>query len=168
VVDGAFAATVDEIAALARQFRPDSIWIDGAYLLKHPTERDRYRRVAENAEAIKQRLAPIAPTVCSWQFAKQSSGKTNNGSKTVGRLDLEDIGFSYAIPQVSSIVLGLFEDESVETMGARVIEILKGRKGEIGSFRTRWDFHNMDFSEVTEEPIEKLTFMAAAPPEPPY
>jgi hypothetical protein len=60
---------------------------------------------------------------------------------------------------VSSIVLGLYEEESVETVQSRVIEILKGRKGEVGRFRTRWDFHKMDFSEVLADPFEKLTFM---------
>ena len=164
VIDGNFGATIDDIVLLAQQLKPDSIWIDGGYLVKHPTERDRYRRVAENAELMKRELASIAPTIVSWQFAKQSGGKTKNANKNNEKLDLEDIGYSYAIPQVSSIVLGLFEEESVETMQSRVIEILKGRKGEVGRFRTRWDFLKMDFSEVLEEPNGKMNFITAPPP----
>jgi replicative DNA helicase len=80
IVDGNFAATVDDVCALARQLKPDVIFIDGAYLLKHPRERDRYRRVAENADLIKQHLSDLAPTGCSWQFSRDAAKK----SKTKG------------------------------------------------------------------------------------
>ena len=89
VVDGNFTATVDDVYALARQLKPDSIWIDGGYLLKHPTERDRFRRVAENADLIKQMLADLAPTVCSWQFARSGSKKAKKKGETAV---LDDIG----------------------------------------------------------------------------
>ena len=72
VVDGNLAVTVEDIWMIARQLNPGAIFVDGGYLLKHPTERDRYRRVAENAELIKQELAKLAPTVVSWQFAKSA------------------------------------------------------------------------------------------------
>jgi hypothetical protein len=36
----------------------------------HPTERDMYKRVAENATLIKKRICDLAPTICSWQFAR--------------------------------------------------------------------------------------------------
>jgi len=40
----------------------------------------------------------------------------------------------------------------VETLLARKIDILKGRNGETGSFMTNWDFVNMDFSEIIDNP----------------
>ena len=156
VVDGNLTSTVEDIWVLARQLKPAAIFIDGGYLVKHPTERDRYRRVAENADLIKSELAAIAPTVCSWQFAKSAAKKNlKKGDKPT----LEDIGYSDAIAQVSSIVLGLFEEESVETLKQRRIEILKGRGGEVGSFRTRWDWVAMDFSEIEDEEVSELQFL---------
>ena len=98
VVDGNLAATVEDIWALARQLKPDAIFIDGAYLVKHPKERDRYRRVAENAELMKSELAALAPTVCSWQFAKSAAKKNKKQGE---KPDLEDIGYTDAIAQVS-------------------------------------------------------------------
>ncbi|WP_162742354.1 DnaB-like helicase C-terminal domain-containing protein [Nitratireductor sp. OM-1] len=156
VVDGNLAATVEDIWALARQLKPGAIFIDGAYLVKHPTERDRFRRVAENAELIKQELAPIAPTVCSWQFAKSASKKN---AKKGEKVTMDDIGYTDAIAQVSSLVLGLFQEDSVETIKQRKVEVLKGRNGETGSFSTAWDFETMDFTEIVQEDVEDLQFL---------
>jgi len=156
VVDGNFTANVEDIWMLARQLKPDSIWIDGGYLLKHPRERDRYRRVAENAELIKQELSDLAPTVVSWQFAKSGAKKNKKKGESA---DLEDIGYTDAIAQVSSLVLGLLDEDSVETMFSRLIEIMKGRNGEVGRFRTHWDFNAMDFSELIEVSIEDLKYI---------
>jgi replicative DNA helicase len=154
IVDGNFTATVEDIWAVALQLKPDVIFIDGAYLLKHPRERDRYKRVAENADLIKQMLSDLAPTVCSWQFAREAAKKSKNkGTEHVG---LEHIGYSDVIAQVSSLVLGLFEEESPATVKQRRIEILKGRNGETGHFFTRWDWMRMDFDEVLDDPIELL------------
>jgi len=155
VADGNLSATVEDVWAVARQLRPDAIFIDGAYLLKHPRERDRYKRVAENADLIKQQLSDIAPVVCSWQFSRDASKK---GKKAPGQVGLEDIGYTDVIGQVSSLVLGLFEGDSPETIKQRRIEILKGRNGEVGSFITRWDWVKMRFDEVLDEPIELLNF----------
>jgi replicative DNA helicase len=156
VVDGNLAATVEDIALMARQLKPAAIFIDGAYLLKHPRERDRFKRAAENAELIKSELACIAPTCASWQFAKTAAKKNKKQGEKV---DLEDIGYTDAIAQVSSIVLGLLEDDNIETLKQKRIEILKGRSGEVGAFSTKWDFKNMDFGEVVEEDLSDLQFV---------
>jgi replicative DNA helicase len=155
VVDGNLAATVEDIWMLARQLKPAAIFIDGGYLVKHPSERDRFRRVAENSNLIKQNLAPIAPTAVSWQFAKTAAKKDKKKGEKVG---LEDIGYTDAIAQDSSVVCGIFEDESIETEKHRVIDLLKGRSGETGRFKTRWDFEHMHFEEVEEQDVEDLQF----------
>lgn len=156
VAEGNLAAMVEDVWMLARQLKPGAIFIDGAYLMKHPTERDRFRRVAENANLIKQELAPLCPVVCSWQFAKSAAKKnTKKGEKVT----YEDIGYSDAIAQDSSLILGLMQSDGVDTLIKRKVEILKGRNGEVGSFETYWDFKNMNFGEVVEEPLEELKFL---------
>jgi replicative DNA helicase len=156
VVDGNLTATVEDIWMLARQLKPGGIWIDGGYLLKHPYVKDRYQRVAENADLVKQELCAIAPTTVSWQFAKSAAKKDTKKGEKAG---LEDIGYSDAIAQVSSVALGVFQDESVETLMHRVIDILKGRNGEVGKFTTNWDFLGMNFSEVVDPDVEELQFL---------
>lgn len=153
IVDGNLAATVEDIWMLARQLKPDAIFIDGAYLVKHPTEKDRYRRVAENADLIKKELSSIAPTVCSWQFARTKDKKKGKGEKP----GLEDIGYSNAIAEVSSLVLGLFDGDDIESLKTKTVEVLKGRNGETGSFKINWIFEPYpDFSEYVEESPEDL------------
>ena len=154
VVDGNLKATVSDVQALALQLKPGAIVLDGAYLMKHPTEKDRYRRVAENMDMIKMDLAPIAPTVCSWQFNRDAK-KLKQGEEPT----LDHIGYSDTIGQHSSLVLGLFEEDSVETETRRKVSVLKGRNGEAGCFFTKWDFDmTCDFSEWKEEELEKLQF----------
>ncbi len=163
VVDGNLAATVEDIHMLARQLKPGSIWIDGGYLMKHPTVKDRYQRVAENADLAKKELASLVPTVCSWQFARPKN-KSGGGKKLEIKgggqpLDLDDIGYTDAIAQVSSIVVGMFEEQSVETIMRRLMSLLKGRGGEVGSWVTNWDFYNMDFSEYFAPAVSELQFV---------
>jgi hypothetical protein len=156
VVDGNLASTVADIEALCRQLKPGALFLDGGYLVQHPTEKDRFRRVAENATLIKERLCPLQPTVVSWQFAKPPGGK----GKKAEKLTADNIGYTDAIQQLSTTALGIFEEDSVETLNRRVIEILFGRNGEVGRFITNWDFGpNMDFSEVFEEAVEELQFV---------
>ena len=155
IVDGNLTATVEDVYMLARQLKPNAVFVDGAYLLKNPKVKDRYQRVAENADLLKTWIAnEIGPCCCSWQFARSAS-KKKKGEET----DLSDIAYSDAIGQVSSLVLGLFEEESVETLAQRKVKVLKGRHGETGEFLTNWKFDTMDFSEVDQLSVEKLQFL---------
>jgi len=155
IVDGNLTATVEEVYMLARQLKPDAVFIDGAYLLKNHKVRDRYQRVAENADLLKTWVAnEIGPCCCSWQFARSAS-KKKKGEET----DLSDIAYSDAIGQVSSLVLGLFEEESVETLTQRKVKVLKGRHGETGEFLTNWNFSEMDFSQIDEKTVGEMSFL---------
>jgi hypothetical protein len=60
---------------------------------------------------------------------------------------------------VSSLVCGIMQKDSVETVVQRVIDILKGRKGETGQFTTNWNFNSMDFSQYEEPTVEELNFL---------
>jgi DnaB-like helicase C terminal domain len=153
IVDGNLAASVEDIYALAQQLKCDQVYIDGAYLLRHKNIRlDRYTRVAENIEMIKRSTSDCEiPTVASYQFSRTATKNKKKGE--VG--DLDDIGYSDAIGQISTIALGLFQDDSVETLEGRVVRVLKGRNGEIGQFKINWDFQTMDFSEIEETVTEK-------------
>ncbi len=54
-------------------------------------------------------------------------------------------------------MLGLFQDETVETLKTRSIAILKGREGETGQFQVNWNFvGGMDFSQYKEVGVEEL------------
>lgn len=159
IVDGNLATTVDDIIMLTRQLKPSAIYVDGAYLLRHPNPRtSRFERQTENAEWLKQRVATDLgiPVVASYQFGKEMVKKQKASGAKAG---LEDIYGSDAIAQLSTMVFGLMQEDSVETQKERVVEILKGRNGETGRFKINWDFQGMDFSEkVSQEDEEELMF----------
>jgi len=156
VVDGNLTATVEDIWKLAMQLSPDLIIVDGAYLLRHPNPRiSKFERVSENTEMLKQMVATDldVPVICSWQFNREATRKLEKNKDA--KAGLEDIGYSDAIGQLSSLVLGLTQSESVETLVVREVDILKGRNGETGTFYMNWDFFNMEFSEVNYDPKDK-------------
>ncbi len=154
VLDGNLAANMDDIYMLADLLQCTKIFIDGGYLVRHKNARlDRFNRAAENVELAKRLTEDIgACTAISWQFNREAAkkSKAKSGGDTA---DLEDIGYSDAIGQISSIALGLFQDDGVETMVKRNIRLLKGRSGEIGQFAVKWDFDLMDFSQVDSAPV---------------
>jgi replicative DNA helicase len=161
VVDGNFTATVDQIAMRCQELHPSCVWVDGAYLLGHPDKRmKRFERITENAESLKSRIATDleTPVIATYQFGRSvvDSGKSKGKEVKAG---LEHIYGTDAIGQIASLVLGLLEDETIETEQKRSVEILKGRSGETGKFAINWDFSYMDFSEVKDQKPEELQFL---------
>ncbi len=151
IAGGDIASTVEDIWKLVMQVNPEFVLVDGAYLLSHPNQRiGKYEKVAENARALKQMLAMEfnIPVVASWQFNRTAEKKMSKDQK----VGLEDIGYTDEIGQLSSVVLGLMQEESIETIMTREIEILKGRDGEVGKLNMKWDFYNMDFGELPKKP----------------
>jgi len=160
IVDGNLMATVDDLLLNCQQLKPSCLWVDGAYLLGHSNPKvSRFERITDNAEALKKRVANDLgiPVVASYQFGR--SGPQKKPKAPVGKKTLEDIYGTDAIGQLASIVVGLDDDETIETEKQRTASILKGRGGETGSFKINWDFLGMDFSEVIEEKPEELQFV---------
>lgn len=158
VVDGSLAHTVDDILMLCRQLNPSAVFVDGAYLLEHPEKRmGKWDKQAENARLLKQRIATDLgiPVVASYQLSKGSAKQNKKGGKPGVPQDvgMEDVYGSDEMAQLSTVMLGLFDNESnVESKLHRKVKILKGRNGETGEFTINWDFSNkMNFSEHIPE-----------------
>jgi replicative DNA helicase len=155
IVDGALTSSVDDVMMLARQLTPGVIFIDGAYLLRGNPRLTRWDRLTDNAERIKAEMAEglNVPVVISYQFNREV--KRNSKADSVG---LDNIAYTDAIGQLSSVVLGMLQPESVETLIKRRVEILKGRDGEQGAFDINWRFDAgpdyMNFSEITATKVE--------------
>ena len=144
IVDAGMATTVPELLAVAQMLKPDVIYLDGAYLIQHDNKRlDRFRKIDEVCEQIKHMLSPMAPTIASYQFNKRVSQKKKDDP-----VSGDDVYGSDTIFQTSSIMLGIFQPDTPETIHCKLIDVLKGRGGEVGQYRTHWDFTRMDFSQV--------------------
>lgn len=161
LMDGNLSTTVEDIYHYCRHMKPDCVYVDGAYMLKHPNPRlGRFERVAENCELLKQEIAGNLgiPVYASWQFSREAAKKMK--SKKGGAVDLEDIGYSDAIGQISSIALGLMDEENVETMHKKKVTVMKGRHGETGEFYINWQFNpTMNFDVWVEPDVSELKFL---------
>ena len=160
IIDGSLASKMGDLVMYATQFSPDVVFIDGAYLIQADNPKmPRWERVTSNAERIKSDIAEALniPVVISYQFNRDSVKGKNDPA-------LHNIAYTDAIGQLSSLVLGLLEEDTVETLVRRRVSILKGRNGEIGEFFIRWIFDApgpdyMDFSEIVEEDYSQLEYI---------
>lgn len=149
VVDGNLTSTVPDLVATVQQLGASAAYVDGAYMLQHDNFRlNRFERVAENTSLLKRDLAAGCdiPVVASWQYSKKAADKAKKNENP----DIEDIGLSDVIPQMSSVVIGLFQKDTAETVKYKRMDILKGRNGERGVLYSKWNFSKVDFSEVSE------------------
>lgn len=158
IYDSKMAGTVADVENIATMHGVKMIFIDGAYMLRHPDVRlGRYQRVPENLDLMKQFTQRTgARIVSSWQF-KRNAGKNDAGDAP----DLDDIGYSHAIAEYMGVVLGLLENpKSVSQMDKKHVTIMKGRNGEVGGFDIHWNFNGMDFDEINiEETQADLTYL---------
>lgn len=158
IYDSKMAGTVHDIESIAAMHGVKRVWIDGAYMLRHPDPRlGRYARVPENLDLLKQWCQRTGASVLSsWQF-KRGAGKDDAGDAP----DLDDIGYSHAIGEYMGVILGLLENpKSVAQMNKKRVTIMKGRNGEVGGFDIHWRFHDMNFDEITTAETESdLTYL---------
>lgn len=172
VADGRLSVSVEDLIMLCNQLRPDYVIIDGAYMLRHPDRNmRRFDRINSNTEDVKLMSEELAiPVTQTFQFNRGMTKK-----KEVEDVDLEDIAGSDAIGQLSSLVLGTFQDDNVETLLRRKIRILKGRNGEKGEFSINWRFGGfgqkqddtdtdtsdiMNFTEIDEKVTGGMQFVS--------
>lgn len=158
IYDSKMAGTVADIEAIAALHGVDAVWIDGAYMLRHPDVRlNRYQRVPENLDLMKQwQQRTGVMTFSSWQF-KRGSGKDDAG----GTPDLDDIGYSHAIPEYMTVIMGLLDNpKSLNQMSKKRVTLMKGRNGEVGGFDIHFNFNTMDFDEIkASETQADLTYL---------
>lgn len=148
IYDSKMAGTVADVQNIAAMHGVRRIWVDGAYMLRHPDLRlNRYMRVPENLDLIKQGSQRDGTAwITSWQF-KKGAGK-DSSTET----DLDDIGYSHAIGEYLGVIMGLLENpKSITQMNKKHITIMKGRNGETGGFDIHWNFKQMEFNEITPE-----------------
>jgi len=178
LADGALSVTVEDLQMLCSQLQPDLVIVDGAYLMRHPNMRlQRHDRLNSNQEDMKQHIAEALniPLIQTLQLNREAAKKLK--SKGIDGVDLEDIAGSDSVGQISSAVLGLFEEESIETKLKRLVRLMKGRNGEQGEWTINWRFggfgvkqdimdHDvsniMNFTEILPENVSReMRFMGS-------
>ena len=125
MTDASMSLGILEIKSSAYVYKPDAIYIDGAYLLKPEFyAKSRYEIVSSVAESLKTLAKELnIPIFATYQLNKRT----------------EDIYQSAVVRQLSSIIIELsdYEEDTGQTWDiaqkAKLLNITKGRDGEEGS-----------------------------------
>lgn len=140
-VNGTILKDVSDVAHYITYYKPEIVFIDGAYLL--PTEKI-FKSEWERAKHIIEELRRIAlltekPIVCSYQLNRQATKSKEPKA--------EHIAFTDAIAQSASVVIAINEtDNPIE----RKFYILANREGESDiNIRVAFDWANANFEEIT-------------------
>ena len=128
-------ADLEEIAEYDKQYRPNVVIIDGAYLLAA-------NRGWEEQASLSVRLKKLARYLKVPLIASVQAGRaTGEGDLPT----LNTIGYSDTWGQDADIVIGLCLDRDLQQLDVGVIG---HRRGDIGEGILNWDYENYDFSEM--------------------
>jgi replicative DNA helicase len=149
---------ISAIEGVMQEFLPDCMYVDSAYLLSPEGKKTGYLKRWEQMQESISQLKEIAvrydrPMLLTVQFGKQLK---DGGDKTP---DLGDISGSDSVAQDASLIIGLRRGlPPYEAIRRRMI-IMKHREGSLGEFEINFRFDPPDFSEVSEDPQEQLSWM---------
>jgi replicative DNA helicase len=152
-MQGSLTGSVEDVIVRAKEFRPDIMYVDGAYLLglkKAARGSSKWEVVMDVATKLKKLcLSMEIPILTTYQQGRKAE-RRSGGS-------LETIGYSDAPAQLASIVMDLSdasaEDSSefvVRMTTQKVLSLLKGREGESGSMTVVYD---MQHTRIYQESI---------------
>lgn len=144
--DSASLTTVGALAAKVQQYRPGILFVDGVYLMddEHGEPKGSSQALTNITRSLK-RLAqqfdiPIVGTtqVLSWKL----------GNKKSRQISADSIGYSSSFVQDSDLVLGVESDPDIDNQS--IIRVVLARAAPKGEVHIKWDWENMDFTEVDE------------------
>lgn len=144
IIEGSNRYTVEDLLAIVQDMGATSVFIDGAYFLRTRKKvSGKFERISEVADILKTEGAMKlgVPVIGTYQFHKRA-GKKGGG--------LGDIYMSDDMAQLGSMVFKLYNDEAEESsyvyswqsVEYKIIELLKGREGEKGKIRVKYDMLN--------------------------
>lgn len=149
LLEGRINMSVEDVLAAIREHKPDIVFIDGAYMLKIKgrSPGSRWELIMEVLEQLKRiAIHEAIPIVCSFQFDQ----------KVRGDKKIWNIMGGPAISQIASVVLGLSSEDTVDDglprfdgISHKLVEIMKGRSGEAGIVRMRYDMNLTRIEQVS-------------------
>lgn len=145
--DTSSLTTVSALAGKIQQYRPGLVVVDGVYMMD-----DEYGEPKNSPQAltnITRALKRLAqrfdiPILCTTQVL---SSKLNN--KKSRAITADSIGYSSSFAQDSDLVLGVESDPDIEDQS--IIRVVIARTAPRGEVHIKWDWENMDFTEVGDD-----------------
>jgi replicative DNA helicase len=145
--DSSSLTTVSALAGKIQQYRPGLVIVDGVYLMDDENgEPKGSSQALTNITRALKRLAqrfdvPIIGTtqVLSWKL----------GNKKSRAITSDAIGYTSSFAQDSDLILGVESDPDIDNQA--IIRVVLARTAPKGEVRIKWDWDNMDFTEVGED-----------------
>lgn len=145
--DSSSLTTVSAIAGKVQQYRPGLIIVDGVYLMDDENgEPKGSPQALTNITRSLKRLAqkfdvPLIGTtqVLAWKL----------GNKKSRAITSDSIGYTSSFAQDSDLILGVESDPDIDNQA--IIRVVLARTAPKGEIRIKWDWDNMDFTEVGED-----------------
>lgn len=138
--------TVSAIAGKVQQHKPDLLVVDGVYLMDDEQGEPKgspqaLTNITRSLKRLAQRFdIPIVGTtqVLSWKI----------GNRKSRQITADSIGYTSSFAQDSDLVVGVESDPDIENQA--ILRVVLARTAPKGEVRIKWDWNNMDFSEVEE------------------
>ena len=146
VEDIASATTVSSLAAKIKQHDPGIVFVDGVYMMDDENgEPKGSPQALTNITRSLKRLAQQfkIPIVITTQVL---SSKLS--SRTSRRVTADAIGYSSSFVQDSDTVMSVERDPDYEDRS--IVRVILSRTSPHGEVTIKWDWDNMDFTEVTD------------------
>jgi len=146
VEDIASATTVSSLAAKIKQHDPGIVFVDGVYMMDD--ENGEPKGSPQALTNITRSLKRVAqqfkiPIVITTQVL---SSKLS--SRTSRRVTADAIGYSSSFVQDSDTVMSVERDPDYEDRS--IVRVILSRTSPHGEVTIKWDWDNMDFTEVTD------------------
>lgn len=147
VEDSASVTTVSALAGKLQQYRPNILFVDGVYLMDDENGEPKgspqaLTNITRSLKRLAQRFdIPIVVTtqVLSWKL----------GNRKTRQVTADAIGYTSSFAQDSDLVLGVESDPDIDNQA--IVRVLLARTAPKGEIYIKWDWENMDFTEVDED-----------------
>ena len=155
-IEGRINYSVNDVKAKIKEFKPDAVFVDGAYMLRSGQfGRARWEMNMEVMEALKQfAMSENIAIISTFQFDQKQ--KMKNLSTIMG---------GQAIGQLASIVIGIENEDTQSNFNGvqfKELTLYKGREGETGKIRLRYD---MNRTRIVQDSIIEGTITDENVPE---
>ena len=145
--DSSSLTTVSAIAGKIQQHRPDMLIVDGVYLMDDEQGEPKgspqaLTNITRSLKRIAQRFdIPIIGTtqVLGWKL----------GNKKSRKITADSIGYTSSFSQDSDLVIGVESDPDIDNQA--ILRVVLARSAPMGEVKMKWDWENMDFTEVFED-----------------
>lgn len=145
--DTSSLTTVSAIAGKVQQYRPGLLIVDGVYLMDDEQGEPKgspqaLTNITRSLKRLAQRYdIPLIGTtqVLAWKL----------GNKKSRQVTADSIGYTSSFAQDSDLILGVESDPDIDNQA--IIRVVLARSAPKGEVRIKWDWANMDFTEIGED-----------------